>query len=435
MNKLFHERLDPEFKPELKKSNEIALEFEGIKSRIDIDTSRNKRAGRSHTYQIVHKSESAYFQFPKEVNLGIASAVPDLPGTMIFDETTANGINFYFDEVQNSIKGLDGYDFVFIPWFYNPDYSLPTYNMEFNRTIEEIELCRKVKDRSKQELSNDQLNWRRFTIAHKCGGDVNLFKQEYPSDEFEAFIHSGRPRFDTEILQKLYFKKIEPIETDGLLSIYEPIDPLIKYVIGVDTSEGLVTGDNSSVVVLNARDYSVSAHYSGKIEPDALASYLEKWGMKFNEALIVIESNNHGLVTISHLRGKYNFLYYKKQFDQQSNVWTKKLGYRTDAQTKIWLIDHLDQAIRSGLKILVGQIIDELRSYVIEDDGKTNAAEGKHDDDVIALALAVQGHMELWAFQNEAPQEESVYGSLQYYEEASKWKKAQEDRKSPRRIW
>src|SRR3990167_1921589 len=127
MNKLYHERLEGEFKPELKKSNEIALEFGGLKSRIDIDTSRNKNAGRGSTYQIVHKSESSRFAFPKEVNLGVASAVPDIPGTMIFDETTANGLNFYFDDVQKSLKGEDGYDFIFIPWFYNPEYIMPVY--------------------------------------------------------------------------------------------------------------------------------------------------------------------------------------------------------------------------------------------------------------------------------------------------------------------
>src|SRR3990167_10021932 len=143
MNKLFQEKLPQHLQVPIKKSNEIALEFEGIKSRIDIDTSRNKNAGRGSTFQIVHKSESSRFHFPKEVNLGVANAVPDLPGTMIFDETTANGVNFYYDEVQNSIKGLDGYEFIFIPWFYNPEYSIQSYD-KIERTQEENSIATQV---------------------------------------------------------------------------------------------------------------------------------------------------------------------------------------------------------------------------------------------------------------------------------------------------
>ena len=234
MNKLFHERLPEIMRPTLKKSNEIALEFEGIKSRIDIETSRNKNAGRGSTYQIVHKSESSRFQFPKEVNLGIANAVPDLPGTMIFDETTANGINFYYDDVQKSIRGEDGYDFIFIPWFFNPEYSMPVYDGQvFIRTKKEIELAEDVLKTDflksahqaistgyenkvpkntgfavNNTLTDAQLNWRRYCIAHKCGGDESTFCQEYPSNIAEAFIFSGRPRFDMNILRKSILLKL-----------------------------------------------------------------------------------------------------------------------------------------------------------------------------------------------------------------------------------
>ena len=395
MNKLYHERLEGEFKPELKKSNEIALEFGGLKSRIDIDTSRNKNAGRGSTYQIVHKSESSRFQYAKEVNLGIANAIADLPSTMVFDETTANGMNFYYDEVQNSIKGLDGYDFVFIPWFFNPDYNLPVYEgVLFQLTVEEVGIKNKIKQRYGIDLSNAHFNWRRFTIMHKCGGDVNLFKQEYPSDEEEAFIFSGRPRFDINILRDLKTKVRKPLYKEGLLDIYHEVDKTSNYVMGVDTSEGKVDGDKSSVLILNCKTFRVDAEYNGLLEPDILANHVEAWGKKFNEALAVVEINNHGLATINELKKNYGNIYFRKSFDKPSNTWKELIGWQTNLKTKPLMISNLSQALRDGLDIPSTEVIDELINFVYQDDGSMSASVGKKDDRVMALAFAIQGHLE-----------------------------------------
>ncbi len=416
MNKLFHERLEDIYKPALKKSNEIGLEFADLKSRIDIDTSRNKSAGRSHTYQIIHKSETAFFFFPKEVNLGISNAVADLPGTMIFDETTANGMNFHYDDVQKSIKNSDGFDFVFIPWFFNPDYKMPAY--DFVRTPEEEELCRVIAGQPESfrgVLSDEQLAWRRFAIVHKCGGDINTFMQEYPSNPEEAFIFSGRPRFDVNILRTLKIHSRPPISSNGLLNIHAELDPFARYVMGVDTSEGLSTGDNSSVTILDCKTYKVAAHYSGKIAPDILASYLKEWGTYFNNAQAIVESNNHGLVTIKFLKEIYKNLYTKKVYDTISDEWTEKIGFQTNARTKPLLIANLDKALRSGLGVSVSQIIDELMTYVIEDDGSTNASEGKKDDSVISLALAVQAYIETSEYTITEPEKEAAMFTPAWY--------------------
>src|SRR3990167_6888919 len=166
--------------------------------------------------------------------------------------------DFYFDDVQKSLKGEDGYDFIFIPWFYNPEYIMPVYEgVTFERTQEEILLLEKVNKLYKIELNDAQLNWRRFTIQHKCAGDLNTFKQEYPSDHEEAFIFSGRPRFDTENLRLLKLGCKKPIAQDGLLDIYAYPDEKSVYVMGVDTSEGKIDGDKSSVVILNCRTFKV----------------------------------------------------------------------------------------------------------------------------------------------------------------------------------
>ena len=261
--------------------------------------------------------------------------------------------------------------------------------------------------------------------------DKIIYRQEYEAT-FEVI--TGRPRFDLDILTKLYECSLnEPIKTDGFLNLYEEIDPLTKYVIGVDTSEGLVTGDNSSAVILNAKDYSVAAHYSGKIPPDLFAIYLRDWANQFNEALIVCEVNNHGLVTLTALRDIYSNIYYRKHFDETANIWTKKIGFQTSSKTKPLLISNLDKAIRSGLKITTKHILDEMRTYIVLDDGQTEASEGSHDDSVIASALAIQGYLELYEFKKEKEKDKPVPYSIDAYTRRDELIKQQkEERKG---IW
>ena len=415
MNKLFHETLEQQLKPSLKKSNEIALEFDGLKSRIDIDTSRNKSAGRSHTYQMVHKSESAFFAFPKDVNLGIANTVPDLPGTMIFDETTANGMNYYYDEVNKSLQCIDGFDFIFIPWVMNPEYRMYAPS-DLELTKEELDVIKISKDMHNIDVTKEQISWRRYAIEHKCGGDVDLFHQEYPLTVEEAFIFSGRPRFDIHILRKLKNQARKPIRKDGFLDIYNELDQLAHYVMGVDTSEGKINGDKSSVCILNCKTFSIDAEYNGLIEPDILAGHVAAWGETYNNALAVVEINNHGLALLNELKKIYHNIYHRKSFDRSANEWKEQIGWQTNLKSKPLLITNLAKALRDGLDIFSHGIVDELMTFIFNDNGTMSAAEGKNDDRVISTALAVQGYLESDKTIPK-PKEKADPYSLEYYEQ------------------
>ena len=39
---------------------------------------------------------------------------------------------------------------------------------------------------------------------NKCGGDEMMMAQEYPCNDIEAFVASGRPVFDTKICLQNY---------------------------------------------------------------------------------------------------------------------------------------------------------------------------------------------------------------------------------------
>ena len=87
----------------------------------------------------------------------------------------------------------DGFIPVFFPWHEMEDYRRPVpANMEL--TAEEREL------KETYGLDDEQIAWRRWCINTNCGGDLNLFRQEYPASPDEAFISTGTCVFDKEAL-------------------------------------------------------------------------------------------------------------------------------------------------------------------------------------------------------------------------------------------
>ena len=69
----------------------------------------------------------------------------------------------------------------------------------------------------------------------------------------------------------------------------------------------------------------------------------------------------------------------------------EKLGFQSNAATKPLVVASLSRALDGDppLDLLDPHLIDELGSFVVHDDGREAALPGKHDDDVMALAMAV----------------------------------------------
>lgn len=233
-----------------------------------------------------------------------------------------------------------------------------------------------------------------------------ILHQEYPRDAEEAFVKSGRTVFDTDFLEGL--ARVTPthgvlwaqskesryaeyqLRDDGELSLFEPPRMGEVYVLGADVAEGLEHGDYSSCHVLNVRDNAVVAHWHGRIAPDLFGQELFRLGLYYNGALAGVESNNHGLTTLVAMQNlRYPNIYYRTSLDQRTNQQSRKMGWRTQVNTKPYLIDQLATALREGLVVRDGPTITELKLYVREPDGK--AMHGSpFDDRVISLGVAVE---------------------------------------------
>lgn len=433
MSKLYYENLPEIIRPMKKYANGKVLTFEnpttdenekkenpGLRSKISIATAGAGEVGRSSTIHNLHASEVAFFPDAKTTMLGLLQAVPDEMNTLVVLESTANGVGDWFHEMwQKAERGENEFIPIFLPWFIDPGYTRP-FRSEAEKKQFEQEICTPSKDADgndvysyeyelmkKHGLTLEQLNWRRHTIANKCQGDEILFMQEYPSTPEEAFISSGRPKFSIKALKKYQTITKEPLkrgylimkegkvqfleDEKGYISIWKEPENDMFYCIGADVAEGLIDGDYSCAVV-GDQNFDIVAMWHGHIDPDLFGLELIKLGKYYNYAYIGVENNNHGLTTLSKLKNEeYWNLFFTKTYDKIADTVTQKLGWSTNSRTKPFMIDKLAEFVREfHLGIYSDLIISEMFTYIIEDNGKTNAQAGCHDDTVMATAIMLQ---------------------------------------------
>lgn len=434
MSKLYYENLPDLIRPMKKYSNGKILAFEnpetdenkkqgnpGLRSKISIATAGTGEVGRSATIHNLHVSELAFFPDPKTTMLGLLQSVPDESNTLIVLESTANGVGDYFHELwTKAVKGENEFVPIFLPWFIDPGYTRPFRSEgERKQFIDQVESTstnakgeviftyeKELMD--KHDLTYEQLNWRKYTIANKCQGDELLFMQEYPSTPEEAFISTGRPKFSLKALKKYQTITEEPErgyllygddgkisflpDKNGYISIWRKPEPDKFYCIGADVAEGLAHGDYSAAVVGDSEEFDIVSMWHGHIDPDLFGMELIKLGKYYNEAYIGVENNNHGLTTLTTMKKEeYWNLYFAKSYDKIADKISQKLGWTTSPRTKPLMIDKLAEFVREMfLGIYSDFIIGEMYTYVIDDDGKTNAQTGCFDDTVIATAILLQ---------------------------------------------
>lgn len=185
----YHDNCPDLVRPHTGASNAKELYFDLLDSGYAVGTAGSKAVGRSQTVQLFHGSEVAFWPNAPAHFAGVVQAVPDLPGTEIILESTANGVGGEFHERwQQAESGIGDYIAIFVPWFWSEEYSRPV--------PEGFDLAPEEQDyKTAYGLSLEQMAWRRAKIAELK--DPLLFKQEYPATAAEAFQTTGHDSFIT----------------------------------------------------------------------------------------------------------------------------------------------------------------------------------------------------------------------------------------------
>lgn len=380
-------------KPSTDVDSQNRLYFGKLDSGYKVGTAGNKSVGRGSTIHLLHGSEVAFWPNADEHLKGILQAVPLEHGTEVILESTANGVGgVFYDYVMEARAGKGDFRLVFIPWFWQSEYakSVPA---GFERTKEEEGLVKLY------GLTDEQLVWRRDKIYELKS--LDSFKQEYPCNIDEAFLFSGRSCFDQNWLIEAELNCYNPEKRgdidsngfvsrdDGALRIWQMPKAGMRYAIGADVAEGLLNGDYSSVDVCDEKGNQV-ASWHGHTAPDKLGEIIAKLGKMYNRAFVGVERNNHGLTTLTKLRDLgYQNLYAQEEIESRAEGdTTKRFGWLTTSKSKPFIIDNLAALLRDGESGLASkEHIDEMRTYIIEENGSTNAQEGAKDDRVMSYAI------------------------------------------------
>lgn len=208
--------------PRATRSNKGELEFGEIDSGIVVGTAgaANAGGGRGFTYQYAHLSEVALWQNAQEHALGILEAVPEMNGTEVIQESTAQGMNnFWHLQYMAALRGQSNFRAIFIPYFVHEEYRTdPPPGWEPPEAFREL--------RDAHSLSDAQLYWayqKNMALAAQAGEDPDeicwKFRQEYPCTPEEAFRASRRGGFIKASVVAAAINRILPDASDYPLVI------------------------------------------------------------------------------------------------------------------------------------------------------------------------------------------------------------------------
>jgi hypothetical protein len=194
--------LPDDWRPHVSVSNTDELEFDELDSGYTVSTAGSAESGRSDTIDNLHGSEVAFWKSSLDHTTALLQAVPDVKGSRVLMESTANGMGGYFQKgYMSAERGENGdYIAIFIPWYWQEEYRKDVPK-GFELTPEEIEYvelydtypefdadgeCTIVK----RKIDKGQLAWRRAKIA-ELEGSVSKFDQEYPPTAQKAFQYTS----------------------------------------------------------------------------------------------------------------------------------------------------------------------------------------------------------------------------------------------------
>lgn len=417
MSKLMYDELPKDLKPSKKASNSTEIIFDvddkekaqgkiGLKSKIKCMTAGTSGVGRSDTFDNLHISELAFWEGDVTATLtGLLQAVPNLPDTMIIIESTANGYEKFKELWDKSINGENDFIPLFVAWFELPEYSMPYSGFKLTKEEEEL--------KELYNLSNEQLEWRRWCIRNNCQGDINQFKQEYPSNAEEAFLSTGLGIFDKESiitrLQKLpkpikqgYFSYNEEkarhnIITEikwindpkGIIKIYKMpnVPEVTKYVLGADTA-GDTIGDEFSIDVIDCKTLEQVATLEMQTDEDLFSKQMYCLGMYYKWALIAVETNYSTYPEKKLEEFEYPNIYIREVVDRYDKERTHQFGFNTNKKTKPLILGNLVELIRENINVINNEkTLRQMLTFVRKEGNKLEAEDGYHDDRVMSLAI------------------------------------------------
>ena len=423
--------------------------------KIKIGSAEKPDSARGGDYQLVHCSETAFWKktegkTPEDIVRSACSSVLYKPMTAIVYESSANGTdNLFHKEWEDAKNGDSNFAPVFVAWFEIEKSELSIDNEEeFARWLYENRDSLTINNEREEpgkflwrlwQMGATLQNIKWYIEQRKTYTDHADMAAEYPSDDIEAFKHSGEMVFDIYNIDKLKDacrppKHIGEVYADldcgsncldnlrfkddkqGKLCIWELPERAVtqkvtdRYLVVVDIGGRSDKADWSVIVVfdrywmMEGDKPSVVAQWRGHIDMDKLAWKAAQIASFYDDALLVIESNtletkdrdrvvdgNQAPFILNQIKDVYPNLYARKQSDEDIKEGRPvKYGFHTNVGNKPTLISHLVTCVRDQLWVERDkEVLDELRVYERKPNGAFGAVSGKHDDLLMTRAIGL----------------------------------------------
>ena len=200
----------------------------------------------------------------------------------------------------------------------------------------------------------------------------------------------------TEPLKKLFpqfANKSDEAENEdqkGSLWIWKEPQNGQEYIAGIDSAEGIGDhGDNSCIQIINQNTLEqVAEFYSNNIPTHEFAQVCKEIGSFYNNALLVIEDMSTGGAILNSLQ--HDYFYENLYFDNQTKT-NMKPGIKITVKNRTVILQNFQQKIYNDLlKINSRRLAKELKTFEYNTGNKkAQAQKGKHDDAIMAMALAI----------------------------------------------
>ena len=434
--------------------------------KIKIGTAERPDSCRGGDYSLVHCSEVGIWKAtlgktPEQILRSACSGVLLKPMTLIVYESTANGTgNFFHREYDAAKRGLSQFESMFVAWYEIDQYSAPLADaVEFAARLYAGRECDAAEsDRAQpgrylwwlweRGATLEAINW--YISERSKYSDHGLMAAEYPSDDVEAFVHSGARVFDRYRVEELRAgcvaaKRSGEIDVPGaadaagrVVSDRERAEMLRdvrftplpsggwqiwklpesehdfeienRYVAVVDVGGRGARADWSVIVIfdrepmLRGEGPEVVAQWRGHTDFDILAWRAAMAAQFYGHALLVIESNTletrdpdrdvdgdqSGFI-LNRLREVYPNLYARRRSEEAVLMGAPvRYGFHTNISTKPAIVATLVKVIREGLYTERDQnCLDEYLSYERRQNGSYGAIAGCHDDLLMTRAIGL----------------------------------------------
>ncbi len=426
--------------------------------KIKIGTAERPDSCRGGDYNLVHLSEVGLWKTtdgkkPEDIVRSACSGILLKPYTMIVYESTANGTgNFFQREYDAAKRGTSQFEAMFVSWFDIEQYSLPFDNddekADFaiwlwkNKNNATPSSARAESGRYlwwlwQKGATLEAINW--YVQERAKYNEHAPMASEYPSDDVEAFVHSGERVFDKykvdtfrtsckppKLIGDVYADEDEgknalknlrfTEDSQGLLWVWDlpEIDDkeivTNRYVTIVDIGGRSKKADWSVILVIDRLFMmdggrpQVVAQWYGHIDMDILAWKAAQIAAFYDNSLLVIESNtlethdkersvdgdlSHFI--LNQIKDVYPNLYARKQTEDEIREGIpRKYGFHTNVSTKPMIISTLIKVVREHLYIERDErCLDEYVVYEKKQNGAFGAIIGKHDDLLMTRAIGL----------------------------------------------